>query len=96
MEKVLDHFIANAPEGAASVQLSVGGQILAGAIRGTEWEGIYELLTIGQKMGENGASAQPVAVKIFVKASAIDTVSVMIEKEQPTLSRPHGILIPGR
>ncbi len=74
--------------------LNARGQMFAGAIKKTELDGIYELLTVGSSQ-----SAKTLMVTIFVVASAVDAVCVPADGTEQDLQGPGnggaGIILPG-
>ena len=97
MKAVLDKLIADAPEenkGAAEVQLQIGGGAYAGALKQSDdFDGLYELMTVGQRPGKLGAQA--FMVRIVFKADAVDAAFIPHDGDMGELSTQSGLVVPG-
>lgn len=97
MKKLIDRLIADAPpenEGAVSLQIQLGGSTFAGAVKHSNEDGLYEMITIGQ----NPQTRQPMGIRVYLKADAIEAVFAPMEGEMPkglSLPSKSGLVIPG-
>lgn len=94
MIDTLNKLIDEAPEenkGAASVQILVSGQVLAGAISRSSKEGLYEMVTAGQ----DPTTRQPMPIRVYIKADSIDAIFTPMD-EIPKIFRPKnsGLIVP--
>lgn len=97
MKELLDKLIAEAPkenDGAVEIQLQIASAIHAGSMRKSpEHEGVYELLTIGQRPSEDGKSAIPIMVSIFFKPEAV--TAVFVARKKTMVEQSSGLFVPG-
>jgi len=92
MTEILDHIIGKQPkenEGAAQLQLSFkNNRAIGGAVRKSEVDGVFELLTPAGRKGPNGQDEVVGMVTIYFDPEELSTVEVLKLEEKSNLVIP--------
>ena len=95
MKDLLEKLIDEAPEGndgAIDLQIQLGGQMYAGAIKKSdEHPKLFEMIMIGQ----NSKTAEMTAMRIFMDPKAIQAVFVPMEQSPVYVPKKSSLVIPG-
>jgi hypothetical protein len=93
MKNLLQKRIDASDDKTASLQLLIGGQLFAGAVRcSDEGDDLFELLTVGQD--QNG---QPHMLKVTFSGDACEAIFEPHEEPPPSILMPkkRGLVVPG-
>lgn len=86
MTDVLNDLIAASHEGAVELQVVVGGQMLAGAVREHK-PGVFELLTVGQ----HPQTGRALPIRTFFRGENCTVIFVPPDSEdEPRILTPKG------
>jgi hypothetical protein len=85
MEEFIDQLLGKNPDGL-SVNVVVDGAPYSGAIRATEYDGLYEMKVISPQ------TRQPVS--IFVSAPHVSSLLVVTDEMAQSVERPSGLIVP--
>lgn len=93
MKDLLEKRIDASDEKIASLQLQIGGQLFAGAVRRSdEGDGLFEILTVG-----HSPDRQPLMVRVTFRGDACEAIFEPHEKQSSDIFVPKksGLVIPG-